>query len=255
MRVLAIVHQRDAGAGVFAEETRERGVEFDEWLIAEQPEPPADPAGYDAVMIFGGAMNTHEEEMHPWIRREKDLLAELLDRGTPLLGACLGTQLLADAAGGEVRRSREPEIGWHEVSVRREARGDPLFGDPPLRDLAPYVKFVVAPGSQDFQAFQWHSYEASRHPGRSSLAAEQGLSAGLPDRRAGLGRSSSTPRSPRPTSTKWIDGWRERRGRGADRARPGGAACRDPGEKIAGWNEFGRDLCGRFLDQLTATRA
>ena len=85
MRVLAIVHQRDAGAGVFAEETRERGVEFDEWLIAEQPEPPADPAGYDAVMIFGGAMNTHEEEMHPWIRREKDLLAELLDRGTPLL--------------------------------------------------------------------------------------------------------------------------------------------------------------------------
>ncbi len=121
MRVLAIIHQRDAGAGVFAEETRARGVELDEWLIAEQPEPPADPAGYDAVMTFGGAMNTHEEEKHSWLRPEKELLAELLGAGKPLLGACLGTQLLAEAAGGEVRRARKPEIGWHEVSVRREA--------------------------------------------------------------------------------------------------------------------------------------
>ena len=86
MRVLAIIHQRDAGPGVFAEEIRERGVELEEWLIAEQPEPPGDPAGYDAVMTFGGAMNTHEEEKHPWLRREKELLAELLDRGQAAAG-------------------------------------------------------------------------------------------------------------------------------------------------------------------------
>jgi GMP synthase-like glutamine amidotransferase len=253
MRVLAIVHQRDAGAGVFAEETRERGVEFDEWLIAEQPEPPADPAGYDAVMIFGGAMNTHEEEMHPWIRREKDLLAELLDRGTPLLGACLGTQLLADAAGGEVRRSREPEIGWHEVSVRREARGDPLFGDPPLRGLAPYVKFVVAPGSQDFQAFQWHSYEAVPPPGAVVLAESRVCPQAyrIGERAWGIQFHAEVTAA---DLAKWIDGWRE----DEDAVRIGLApeALRaESREKIAGWNQFGRDLCGRFLDQLTATRA
>src|SRR5688500_11267647 len=105
MRVLSIVHQRAAGPGVFAEEIRAREVEFDEWLIAERPEPPADPGGYDAVMTLGGAMNVHEEDKHPWLRREKELLAGLLDRGKPLLGACLGTQLLAEAAGGEVRRA------------------------------------------------------------------------------------------------------------------------------------------------------
>ena len=94
-----MVHQRDAGPGVFAKEMKVRGVELDQWLIAKQPEPPADPAGYDAVMTFGGAMNTHEENRHPWLRREKELLANLLDGGMPLLGACLGTQLLAEAAG------------------------------------------------------------------------------------------------------------------------------------------------------------
>lgn len=248
MRVLGIVHQRDAGPGVFAEETRERGVEFDEWLIAEQPEPPADPAGYDAVMIFGGAMNTHEEEMHPWIRREKDLLAELLDRGTPLLSACLGTQLLADAAGGEVRRSREPEIGWHEVSIRREARGDPLFGDPPLRDLAPYVKFVVAPGSQDFQAFQWHSYEAVPPPGAVLLAESRVCPQAyrIGERAWGIQFHAEVTAA---DAEKWIDGWRE----DEDAVRIGldpDAFRSETREKIAGWNQFGRDLCGRFLDAV-----
>jgi GMP synthase (glutamine-hydrolysing) len=132
---LVITHQRDAGPGVFAEEMRTREVELDEWLIAEQPYPPADPAGYDAVMTFGGAMNTHEEGKHPWLRGEKELLAELLDRGTPLLGACLGTQLLAEAGGGEVKRSSEPEIGWYEVSVTEDGLMDPLVG--PLARCTP----------------------------------------------------------------------------------------------------------------------
>jgi GMP synthase-like glutamine amidotransferase len=198
-------------------------------------------------------MTPHEEEMHPWIRREKDLLAELLDRGTPLLGACLGTQLLADAAGGEVRRSREPEIGWHEVSVRREARGDPLFGDPPVRDLAPYVKFVVAPGSQDFQAFQWHSYEAVTPPGAVVLAESRVCPQAyrIGERAWGIQFHAEVTAA---DLAKWIDGWRE----DEDAVRIGldpEALRAESREKIAGWNQFGRDLCGRFLDQLTATRA
>ena len=154
MRVLAIVHQWDAGPGVFAEAIREAGGELDEWAPAEQPEAPADPLGYDAVLVLGGAMNVDEGERYRWIAEEKALLRELLKRKVPLLGLCLGGQLVAEAAGGEAGRASEPEIGWHRVEVTAEGGDDPLLGP-----LAP-----------SFEAFQWHSYEFSLPPGATPLA-------------------------------------------------------------------------------------
>jgi GMP synthase (glutamine-hydrolysing) len=228
MRVLGIVHQRDAGPGVFAEEVRARGDRLEEWLIAEQPEPPADPAVYDAVMTFGGAMNTHEEEKHPWLRREKELLAGLLEAGRPLLGACLGTELLAEAAGGEVRRPSEPEIGWYTVSATPEAQEDPL----------------IRPGH--FEAFQWHSYEAVPPAGAVILARSPVCSQAyrIGDRAWGIQFHAEVTAA---DAEKWIGEWRE----DEDAVRIGldpEALLAETREKIAGWNRFGRELCGRFLD-------
>lgn len=157
MRTLAIVHQRDAGPGVFAEAIRATGGQLDEWTLAERPEPPADPLGYDAVLVLGGAMNVDEEERHRWIAEEKALLRELLEREVPLLGLCLGGQLLAAAAGAEPRRASRPEIGWHQVDVTPEGEDDPLLGP-----LAP-----------SFEAFQWHSYEFPLPPGAVPLARSE----------------------------------------------------------------------------------
>src|SRR5436190_10064190 len=101
MRALAIVHQQDAGPGVFAEEIRERGVELDEWTLSERgTPPPGEIADYNAVLTFGGAMHADQEDRHPWLRFENDFLAAMLDDGMPLLAVCLGSQLLAAAAGG-----------------------------------------------------------------------------------------------------------------------------------------------------------
>src|SRR3954447_24238024 len=140
MRALAIVHQPDAGPGVFAEALTARGVELDRWLIAEGP-PPAEPAGYDAVLTLGGAMHTDHESEHPWLRDEKAILADLIERRVPLLGMCLGSQLVAEAAGAAPRRASAPEIGWHDVELTPEGVEDPLLGGLPAR----------------FAAFQWHS--------------------------------------------------------------------------------------------------
>jgi GMP synthase (glutamine-hydrolysing) len=232
VRVLAITHQRDAGPGVFAEEVEAREVELDEWLIAEQPEPPGDPAAYDTVMTFGGEMNTHEEEAHPWLRREKDLLVRLLEADRPLLAVCLGTQLLAEAAGGSARRAVQPEIGWFQVEVTEPGREDPLLG--PLGPL--------------FEAFQWHSYEALPPSGTPLLAlspvSPQAYRIG--DRAWGIQFHAEVTAA---DLEKWIDGWRK----DEDAVRIGldpEALRAESREKIAGWNQFGRDLCGRFLDAV-----
>src|SRR5262245_62695663 len=88
VRTLAIVHQRDAGPGVFADAIKARGAELDVWVVPEQAEPPGDPRTYDAVMVFGGAMHADQEERHPWLRSGKELLRALLDREVATLGVC-----------------------------------------------------------------------------------------------------------------------------------------------------------------------
>jgi GMP synthase (glutamine-hydrolysing) len=140
VRALAIVHETAAGPGVFAEALRSGGVELDSWMRPETRSPPGEPRDYDAVLVFGGAMHADQEALHPWLREEKALLRELLERGMPLLGVCLGAQLLADAAGAQPRRAARPEIGWYEVGLTPEGGRDPLLGP-----LAPR-----------FEAFQWH---------------------------------------------------------------------------------------------------
>ena len=112
---------------MFAEALAAKGVELDRWLIADAP-APADPSGYDAVLTFGGAMHADHEADHPWLQEEKSILADLIERRVPLLGMCLGCQLVAEAAGAEPRRASTPEIGWHEVELTPEAAGDPLRG-------------------------------------------------------------------------------------------------------------------------------
>ena len=123
MRVLAIVHQDDAGPGVFADAVRAAGHELAVWRPDRGEEPPA---AADAVMVFGGAMDTGDPL--PWLALEKAFLEDVVSRGTPVLGVCLGAQLLAEAAGGSVRRAQAPEIGWVEVAVdagRRPRDGRP----------------------------------------------------------------------------------------------------------------------------------
>jgi GMP synthase (glutamine-hydrolysing) len=157
MRALAIVHQADAGPGVFAKAIRERGVELDSWLRSETDSPPDGIDRYDAVLTFGGAMHVDQDNRHRWLREEKALLADLIESGVPLLGVCLGAQLVAEAAGAKPRRAAEPEIGWHRVELTPEAASDPL--------LAP-----LAPG---FSAFQWHSYEFPLPPRATPLARSE----------------------------------------------------------------------------------
>jgi GMP synthase (glutamine-hydrolysing) len=229
MRALAIVHQRDAGPGVFSDAFRSRGVELDSWLRAETESPPRKPGDYEAVLIFGGAMHADHDDRHPWLAEEKALLRDLLERGVPLLGVCLGAQLVAEAAGAPPRPASRPEIGWHEVEVTADGENDPLLGP-----LAPR-----------FEAFQWHSYEFPLPSGATLLARSpvclQAYRVG--GSAWGIQFHAEVTRE---DAEAWIDDYRS----DEDAVR----ISLDPDElrrrtrdAIGDWNALGRALCERFL--------
>jgi GMP synthase (glutamine-hydrolysing) len=229
MRVLAIVHQRDAGPGVFAEEMKARDVELRTWLPADGGPPPADLHDHDAVITFGGAMHVDQEERHPWLAAEKRALRGLVEGGPPLLGVCLGSQLLAEAAGATPRRARVTEIGWHEVELTAEAAADPLLEALPQR----------------FEAFQWHSYEAPLPPGAVGLARSPVCLQAyrLGERAWGIQFHAEVAAG---DVRDWIRDYRS----DEEAVRIGldsESLLRETEAKIAGWNALGRALCGRFV--------
>jgi GMP synthase (glutamine-hydrolysing) len=227
--VLAIVHQRDAGPGVFAEAIAAAGWELDSWLPPETPEPPDDPLGYDAVLVLGGAMNVDQERRHGWMAAEKVLIRELLEQERPLLGLCLGSQLVAEAAGAEPRRAARPEIGWHRVELTMEGAADPVLGP-----LAP-----------SFEAFEWHSYEFPLPPGGVALAHS-----GVCLQAARVGPTAWAiqfhPEVSAGDARDWIEDYRSDPDAVAIEVDPVALAA-ETATKIAAFNQLGRDICRRWL--------
>lgn len=84
-----------------------------------------------AVVILGGPMNVDEEEAYPFLRREESLIRRALIDGVPLLGICLGAQLIAKTCGARVKRLPRSEIGWFTVHKTIDGMKDNLFrGNP-----------------------------------------------------------------------------------------------------------------------------
>jgi GMP synthase-like glutamine amidotransferase len=224
VRVLSIVHEDGSGAGLFADVVRELDHEYAEWRIDRDPEPPAGPV--DAALVFGGTMNAHEEEDHAWLRREDDELRRMVAGGTPVLGVCLGGQLLAKALDARVVRSAVPEIGWQEVVLRPEAAGDPVVGALP----------------DGFLSFQWHHYRFELPDGAVPLASSpvclQAFRFG--DHVWGV---QFHPEVTREILQHWIDSSESQEGLDLDYR----ALERECDLWIGEWNRIGRAIVSSFL--------
>jgi GMP synthase (glutamine-hydrolysing) len=105
-------------------------------------DPHARPSleSYQGLVILGGPMNVDELDAHPHLRTELELIEAALKTNVPMLGICLGAQLIAKALGARVRRNAVKEIGWYDLSVSAAGKADPLLGH--LRE--------------NEKIFQWH---------------------------------------------------------------------------------------------------
>ena len=75
-----------------------------------------DPKAFDLIVLLGGPMSVNDEQIYPWLVPEKQFVKEALSLNMPILGLCLGGQLIANVLGAAVTLNRETEIGWHTVS-------------------------------------------------------------------------------------------------------------------------------------------
>lgn len=144
---------RTEGPGYFATYLSGRGVPWQVVPVDAGAEVPDDPRVFSGIALMGGPMSVNDDL--PWIAPVLSLIRAAAGVDVPVVGHCLGGQILAKAMGGVVTRNPVKEIGWGRVDLLDVAEARRWFGD----------------GLTSFDSFHWHGETFSVPPGAVRLAA------------------------------------------------------------------------------------
>jgi GMP synthase-like glutamine amidotransferase len=152
MRVVAFRHVPFEGVGLIAPALEERGLSL-EYVDLYSPRAKLPEMADAAGLIFlGGPMSVNDPL--PYLQHESDFIVQAVARKQPVLGICLGSQLIARALGSRVYRNSVKEIGWFDIHLTEAASNDPLFAG-------------VNPSET---VFHWHGETFDLPPGATRLA-------------------------------------------------------------------------------------
>jgi len=157
LKLLVVQQVPHEGPGLIGVEAARAGMEMDIVKVyGHGPEArvPRSTDGYSALVVLGGPMGVYEADIYPFITDELRLVESALKHNVPILGVCLGSQLLAHAAGARVTSGAKKEIGWHKVRLTDEGRTDRLASALP----------------PEFYAFHWHGDTFTIPEGCANLA-------------------------------------------------------------------------------------
>lgn len=140
------------GPGVFQPSLEQRGFEIEKFLVPSQGVPEEVP---DLLLVMGGPMSVNDTD--PWIAHELEYIRRCVEADIPVLGVCLGSQLISKALGGEVKQGPHLEIGPVPIALTVEEETDPVFGSFP----------------PNLEVFQWHGEGITLPPGAILLASSQ----------------------------------------------------------------------------------
>lgn len=139
-KALILLHAESEGPGTLGTFLEARAAEVEIVRFFAGDRIRQEPQELSFVVSMGGPMNVYEEDRYPFLREETVFLRKAVETGLPVLGVCLGAQMIAKACGARVRKSPQKEIGWFDVFLTREGRQDPVFAGLP----------------ETFGVLQWH---------------------------------------------------------------------------------------------------
>ena len=156
MKPVAIFrHAPTEGPGYFATYLERHRIVWQVVKVDAGEPVPTDPRAFSGLVFMGGPMSVNDEL--PWIAPVLQLIRDSVDAGVPVLGHCLGGQLMSKALGGAVFRNPLKEIGWGEVAVPESPAAQQWFGH----------------ASNSFVAFHWHGETFSVPPGAERVLTNQ----------------------------------------------------------------------------------
>jgi len=154
MRFLVLQHLEVEPPALIADCLHTEGYTLETVHIHKRDAIPDTLKGYAGLIVMGGPMSANDDS--PFIKEEIALLQQALTKDFPVLGICLGAQLLARAANAEILPSSERELGWYPLFPTPDSESDPLFSSLPVKGL---------------NVFQWHGETFSLPPDATLLAS------------------------------------------------------------------------------------
>jgi GMP synthase (glutamine-hydrolysing) len=156
-KIYVIQHHPAEGLGVISKALEESALAWQLIRTYEDHSIPKEMKGGAGLIVMGGPLSVYEQDSYAHLRDELRLIEAALRQNRPVLGVCLGSQLIAAALGAKVCRGPLKEIGWHEVRLSQAALEDRLFGAVPRR----------------FTAMHWHGDIFDLPNGAVNLASSQ----------------------------------------------------------------------------------
>ena len=145
MNIHCLQHSSVNTLGTVGEYAETRKVSLESTRFYETASSPA-LNSFDLLIIMGGAIGIYDYEKNPWLKTEKEFIKETVTAGKPVLGICLGAQLLADVLGAKVFENGHREMGWFSVKACPEGKEKEQEKSEFLTGLP-----------ETFSAFHWHS--------------------------------------------------------------------------------------------------
>ena len=162
---LVLQHVAPEGPGGIGDALRRADVSM-RTIDVYRGEPVPTALDADALVVMGGPMGVYEADQYPHLRDELRLIENALQRGRPLIGVCLGSQLIAAALGARVYPSGRKELGWYPVELTDAAVADPLLSGAPRQFVALHWHgdiFDLPAGAVHLASSQMTAHQAFRY--------------------------------------------------------------------------------------------